>query len=107
MLERFGPARKLCAKDKIILCLIKLRLGHTLQDVANRFKVSLYAESSVFKSEMEGLSAIQRTLIFIPDKKSLVNTNTLKVLISVTPNSFISFLSKAYKGAVIDKKLAL
>lgn len=56
---------------------------------------------------MEGLSAILRTLIFIPDKKSLVNTNTLKVLISVTPNSFISFLSKAYKGAVIDKKLAL
>ena len=34
MLKRFGPARKLCAKDEILLCLIKLRLGITLQDLA-------------------------------------------------------------------------
>ena len=29
---------------------------------------------------------------------------TLKVLTSVTPNSFINFVSKAYKGALSDKK---
>ena len=148
MPKRFGPARKLCAKDEMLLCLMKLRLGLTLQDLANRFKVSLYTASPVFTSWVKGLSTVLRTLVFIPDKGSLVNTkpqrfknitqdihsiidaseifierpknpddqkktwsdykhhNTLKVLISVTPNSFTNFVSKAYKGAVSDKKLS-
>ena len=149
MPKRFGPARKLCAKDEMLLCLMKLRLGLTLQDLANRFKVSLSTLSSVFTSWVKGLSTVLRTLIFIPDKESLVNTkpqrfknitqdihsiidaseifietpknpddqkktwseykhhNILKVLISVTPNSFINIVSKAHKGAVSDKKLTL
>ena len=95
---------------------------------------------------MKGLSTVLRTLIFIPNNESLVNTkhqkfknitqdihpiidatdifietpknldnqkktwseykhhNTLKVIISVTLNSFINFVSKAYKGAISDKK---
>ena len=93
---------------------------------------------------MNCLSTVLRTLIFIPDKESLMNTkphrfkditqgihyiidtsetftetpknphdqkktwseykhhNILKVLIIVTPNSFIKFVSKAYKSAVSD-----
>ena len=50
MPKRFGPARKLCAKDEMLLCLIKLRLGLTLQDLTHRFKVSFSTESSVFTS---------------------------------------------------------
>ena len=50
MLKRFVPARKLCAKGEILLCLIKLRLGITLQDLATWFKVSLSTASSVFTS---------------------------------------------------------
>ena len=148
MPKRFGPARKLCAKDEMLLCLMKLRLGLTLQDLENRFKVSLYTASPVFTSWVKGLSSVLRTPAFIPDKESLVNTkpqrsknitqdihsiidaseicieapknpddqkktwseykhNTLKVVISVTPNSFINFISKAYKSAVSDKKLTL
>ena len=147
--KRSGPARKLCAKDEMLLCLMKLRLGLTLQDLAHRFKVSLSTASSVLTSWVKGLSTVLRTLIFIPDKESLVNTkpqrfknitqdihsiidateifieipkypdnqkktwseykhhNTLKVLISVTPNLFINFVSKAYKGAISEKKLTL
>ena len=72
--KRFGPARKLCTKDEMLRCLIKVRLGLTLQDLENRFKVSLSTACSVFTSCMKGLSTILRTLIFIPDKESLVNT---------------------------------
>ena len=149
MPKRFGPARKLCTKDEMLLCLMKQRLGLTLQDLANQFKASLSTASSVFTSWVKGLSTVLRTLIFMPDKESLVNTkpqrfknitqdihsiidaseifietpknpddqkktwseykhhNTLKVLISVTPNSFINFVSKAHKGAISDKKLTL
>ena len=35
MPKRFGPARKLGVKDEMLLCLMKLRLGLTLQDLAN------------------------------------------------------------------------
>ena len=149
MAKQFGPSRKLCGKDEMLLCLMKLKLGLTLQGIANRFKVTLSTASSVFTSWVKGLSTVLGTLIFIPDKESLVSTkpqrienitedihsvidaseifietpknsddqkktwleykhhNTLKVLISVTSNLFINFVSKAYKGAVSDKKLTL
>ena len=74
MPKRFGPARKICAKGEMLLCLMKLRLGLTLQDLTHRFKVSHSAASSLFKSWVKGLTTVLRTLIFIPDKKSLVNT---------------------------------
>ena len=35
------------------------------------------------------------------------NHNNLNVLITVTPNSFINFVSKTYKSAVSDEKLTL
>ena len=35
MPKRFGPARKLFAKDEMLLCLMKLRLSLTLQHLAN------------------------------------------------------------------------
>ena len=54
----------------MLLCLMRLRLGLTLQDLSNRFKVSLSTASSVLK----GLCTILRALIFITDKESLVNT---------------------------------
>ena len=50
MPKQFGPARKLCAKDEMLLCLMKLRLGFTLQDLVNLLKVSLFTASSVFTS---------------------------------------------------------
>ena len=74
MPKRFGPARKLCTKDEMLLCLMKQRLGLTLQDLANQFKVSPSTASSVFTSWVKGLSTVLRTLIFMPDKESLVNT---------------------------------
>ena len=67
MPKRFGPARKLCAKDETLLCLMELRLGLTLQDLAHQFKVT---------SWVKGLSTFLRTLIFIPGKESLVNTKS-------------------------------
>ena len=60
-----------------------------------------------FKNFTEDIhSIINASEIFIkkpenPDDQK----NTLKVPISVTPNSFINFVSKAYKDAVSDKKL--
>ena len=74
MPKRFGPARKLCAKDEMLLCLMILILGLTLQDLAHWFKVSLSTASSVFTLWVKGLSTVLRTLIFIPDKEYLVNT---------------------------------
>ena len=68
MHEQFGPDRKLCARDEMLLCLMKLRLGLTLQDLVNRYKVSLSTPSSVFTSWVKGLSTVLRTVIFILDK---------------------------------------
>ena len=58
---------------------MKLTLGLTLQDLANRFKDSFSTASSVFTSRVKDLSTVLRTLIFIPDKESLVNTKPQKV----------------------------
>ena len=58
----------------MLLCLMTLRLGLTLQDLANRFRVSLSTASSVSTSWVKSLSTVLRTLIFISDKESLVNT---------------------------------
>jgi len=33
------------------------------------------------------------------------NTNTVKVLVGITPSGAISFLSPAYEGSISDKKL--
>ena len=68
MPEQFGPDRKVCARDEMLLCLMKLRLGLTLQDLVNRYKVSLSTPSSVFTSWVKGLSTVLRTVIFILDK---------------------------------------
>ena len=127
----------------------ELRLGITLQDLAHRFKVSLSKASSALCHGVKGLSTVLGTLIFIPDKESLVNTkpqrfknitqdirsiidaseifietpvnpddqkktwskykhhNTLEKLINVKPNLMVNLVSKAYKGAISDKKLTL
>ena len=56
MPKQFGPTRKLCTKGNVTLfneteaCLMELRLGFTLHDLANRLKVSLFTASSVFTS---------------------------------------------------------
>ena len=80
MPKQFGPTRKLCTKGNVTLfneteaCLMELRLGFTLHDLANRLKVSLFTASSVFTSQVKGLSTILQTPIFTPEKESLVNT---------------------------------
>ena len=74
MPKRFGPARKLFTKDEMLLCLMKVRLCLILQNLANWFKASLSTASSVFTSRVKGLSTVLKTLIFIPDIESLVNT---------------------------------
>ena len=56
MPKQFGPARNLCATDEMLLWLMILRLGLTLQNLANRFKVSLSTASSVSTSWVKGLT---------------------------------------------------
>ncbi|XP_065675752.1 uncharacterized protein LOC136091960 [Hydra vulgaris] len=62
-------------------------------------------------------SIIDATELFIetpknPDLQKLTwseykHHNTIKVLVSITPNSFINFVSSSYPGSISDKKLTI
>ena len=73
-------------------------------------------ESLVNKKPQRLKNITQESEIFIQTPKNPDNQkktrceykhNTLKILISVTPNLLTNFVSKTYKDAISDKKLTL
>ena len=61
--------RKLNAKQEFILCLMKLRLGLLLEDLADRFCISTSLASNIFTTWVKVLSQTLGSLVFNPPKE--------------------------------------
>ena len=57
-------------------------------------------DATEFKVEHPSSLLIQSTTF-----SAYKNTNTVKVLVGITPSGPVSFLSPAYKGSILDRKL--
>ena len=66
--------RKLNAKQEFILCLMKLRLGLLLEDLADRFCISTSLASNIFTTWVKVLSQTLGSLVFNPPK-AVVRSN--------------------------------
>jgi hypothetical protein len=66
-----GRKRKLSFRDELLLVLIKLRLGLTNHDLADRFHISDSMVSSIVNTLIKALSKTLRPLIYYPDKISV------------------------------------
>lgn len=62
-------SRKLDAKQEFILCLMKLRLGLLLEDLADRFGISSTLASNIFTTWVKVLSQTIGSLVFNPPKE--------------------------------------
>lgn len=68
---KMGRKTVLSPREELFLTLVKLRLGLTVQDLADRFGVSTSTVSSTFKTWIKILSTILKCVIFTPDQGSL------------------------------------
>ncbi|XP_020912997.1 uncharacterized protein LOC110250723 [Exaiptasia diaphana] len=143
--KKFGPQRVLPQKDEFLLTLMKLRLGSTNVDLAQRFGVSDTTVSNIFTTWIKILGKKLRCLVYnpsievvkatLPDKfkkpgfsnvrhiidctEIFIETpsdpftraatwsdykhhNTVKILVSITPNGAFNFVSKAWGGRTSD-----
>lgn len=144
--KSFGPGRKLPSIDEFLLVLMRLRLGLTNKDLADRFNISESLASSIFQTWLTPMSKIIGAMVYWPPKEEIIASkparyrhlpdlvsiidcseifietpknmdlqfmtwsdykhhNTLKFLISVTPNSAISYISDLYCGRISDKAI--
>ena len=137
---------KLTAFQEFMMTMLKLRLNCQLQDLAQRFSVSLSTVSRIILKWLKALYARLKKLIIWPDREALKKTmpvcfqaafgskvaviidcfeifidrpsnlqaraytwstykhhNTAKVLIGITPQGVVSFISKAWGGRASDK----
>ncbi|XP_047127793.1 uncharacterized protein LOC124808639 [Hydra vulgaris] len=77
--------------QKLILTLMKLRLGTPIQDLAFRFDISYSVISKTFKNILHILYVRMKPLIYWPERKDIV------------PQRVISFISQAWGGRTSDK----
>ena len=66
--KRMGPVRKLGSKDEFMLMLMRLRLGLLVQDLSNRFKISVPLTSSIISSWLRASAIVLKSVIFVPDQ---------------------------------------
>jgi len=66
-----GRKRKLTFREELLLVLMKLRLGLTNHNLANRFGVSDVTVSSIFTTLIKLLSKYLRPLIYYPAKEAV------------------------------------
>ena len=64
--KKFGPKRELTEKDDFLLTLMKLRLGSTNADLAQRFAVSATTVTNVFTTWVKLLASELGCLIYNP-----------------------------------------
>ena len=64
--KKFGPKRELTQKDEFLLTMMKLRLGSTNADFAQRFAVSTTTVTNIFTTWIKLLASELRCLIYNP-----------------------------------------
>ena len=64
--KKFGPKRALSQKDEFLLTLMKLRLGSTNADLAQRFGISRSTVSTIFNTWVKILASELKCLIYNP-----------------------------------------
>lgn len=132
------------SKNEIYVTLMKIRLNDTFERLGHQFGLSKAQVSRIFNKTVPVLAFHFKTMIFWPEKKSILlnlpiafryryknvqsiidcfeieiqkpsrpinqaltwseykKANTLKYLISSTPDGFINYISKGYGGRITD-----
>ena len=72
--KKFGPNRVLSQKDEFLLKLMKLRLGSTNADLAQRFGISRSTVSTIFNSWAKILANELKCLIYNPSMEVVKKT---------------------------------
>ena len=72
--KKFGPGRKLCGKDELLLMLMKLRQGMLTEDIADRFDISTGLASNIITTWVKAASAVLKPMIFVPDREVIYKT---------------------------------
>ena len=72
--KKFGPQRVLSQKDEFLLTLMKLRLGSTSADLAQRFGIGTTTVSNVFTTWIKILSKELGFLVYNPSKDVVKKT---------------------------------
>ena len=72
--KKFGPQRVLSKKDEFLLTLMKLRLGSTSADLAQRFGIGTTTVSNVFTTWIKILSKELGFLVYNPSKDVVKKT---------------------------------
>lgn len=70
--KKFGPDRKLTARDELLLTLMKLRLGSLHKDLAKRFHISPTLCSQIFHSWLTTMSKLLGQTIIWPTKEQII-----------------------------------
>ena len=71
--KKCGPRRKLSAKEELFLTLMKLRLGITGQDIADRLNVSEALISSIFNTWIKLLGKELKPMLEFPPKQNILS----------------------------------
>ena len=69
-----GPKRKLFIIDEFLITLMKLRLDAPMDDLADRFGISVSTASSIFNTWIRIMSMHFKELIFFPPRDVVMNT---------------------------------
>lgn len=72
--KKFGPQRALSQKDEFLLTLMKLRLGSTNADLAQRFGISINTVSNIFNTWVKILASELKCLIYNPSMEVVKKT---------------------------------
>ncbi|XP_065650924.1 uncharacterized protein LOC136079134 [Hydra vulgaris] len=113
-LKSIFKCKLLSHKEEFLMTLMRLRLGLLNEDIADRFDISKALCSNIFTTFIRIIAYIlgNAIIVWLPSE-SLYNQavtwsdykhhNTVKVLIGIAPNGYITFLSKCYGGRASDK----
>ena len=72
--KKFGPRRKLCGKDELLLMLMKLGQGMLTEDIADRFDISTGLASNIITTWVKAASAVLKPMTFVPDRQVIYKT---------------------------------
>jgi len=120
--------------EQLSLCLMRLRLGTSIFDTANRFKVSKSTAARIFSETLEVIYIKVKFLVLWPERTEIQATMpmcfqaqygksitaiidcfelfierpsnlTARALIAITPQGSISFISRGWGGRTSDKHI--